>query len=169
MKDMEVAKPGAYPYLKDNPKDAIKIGKNHKLYIPINDRYGKTQSYQSIDKDGKEMFMKGGQIKGGMLRLGMREEFEKKPVVIATRFEDAQKIRDKTGSPTVVAFIPSNMEKCAEAIRGQYPDKELIFAGGKDEQEKLAPIAEKVGAKLVTANKVKQALKPTKKAEVELA
>jgi phage/plasmid primase-like uncharacterized protein len=109
-----------------------------RLYIPIYNSYtGELQSYQSIDSQGKKMFLKGGKKEGGCYPVNDIEEFD---VVIlcegyatgssintyhqALEFQNKFHERPYTQTTPLIlcCFDAGNLLKVAKNIRSKYLD-----------------------------------------------
>ena len=108
----------------------VRQGKDGRLLVPICDLDGKLWSYQAISEDGTKQFMKGGRVQGGQHQIG--DFGETTPIIIAEGYATAATLHELTGYPAAIAFTASNLRPVAEALRGRYPDREIIIAGDND-------------------------------------
>ena len=127
---------GNHKYLQDKGVQAYKIRSNGAdLLIPLRDSGGTLHSIQTIDEHGKKLFLSGGAIRGHYFGIG-------KPngkMVIAEGYSTAASIYESTGLAVAVAFNSGNLTQVAKALRGKYPDIEIIIAGDNDTQTEGNP------------------------------
>ncbi len=161
------AKPetGTHKYLKDKRVQAYRIRSNGTdLLIPLRDAGGILHSIQTIDTQGKKLFLSGGAIKSNYFSIG-------KPngkIVIAEGYSTAASIHESTGLAVAIAFNAGNLTPIAKALREKYPDMEIIIAGDNDQwtegnpgKIKAAEAAKAVNGKLVIPEFVNTESKPT--------
>ena len=127
---------GNHKYLQDKGVQAYKIRSNGAdLLIPLRDSGGTLHSIQTIDEQGKKLFLSGSAIRGHYFGIG-------KPngkMVIAEGYSTAASIYESTGLAVAVAFNSGNLTKVAKALRGKYPGIEIIIAGDNDTQTEGNP------------------------------
>ena len=123
---------GEHPYLarKGVGGYGVRQGEDGRLMVPIRDLDGKLWSYQAISEDGTKQFMKGGRVQGGQHQIG--EIRAAGPIIIAEGYATAATLHELTRYAATVAFTASNLRPVAEALRGRYPDREIIIAGDND-------------------------------------
>ena len=90
---------------------------------------GEIQSIQTIAPDGRKLFHKGGTVKGFYYSIGKPTD----NIVIAEGYATGATIHEATGYGVVVAFNAGNISSVAQAVRGKYPDADIIIAGDNDQ------------------------------------
>ena len=85
---------------------------------------GNIQSLQTIDSDGKKLFMQGGKAGGGMYSIGGLGD----RIALAEGFATAISIHEATGLGAVVALNAGNLPAVAEAIRARHPKAQICIA-----------------------------------------
>lgn len=122
------------------------------LVIPLEDSAGKLHSLQSIAANGEKKFLPGGRVTGCYFVIGNPAGT---PLCIAEGFATGASVHEATGYPVAVAFNAGNLEPVAKALRGKFPDLELILCADDDVSTdgnpgftKAKAAAAAVGAKL---------------------
>lgn len=126
-----------HPYLetkKIQPHGARREG--DLLLIPLMGMDGKIQTLQSIDKDGRKLFISDAPVSGGFFIIGGKVVSAEGPVILCEGFATAASIHEATGAVTVCAFNAGNMTKVADILAGKYPDKDYLVAGDDDRFKK---------------------------------
>jgi len=120
---------GCHKYLYNKNVLAYKIRTNGtKLLIPLRDAAGILHSIQTIDTQGKKLFLSGGAIQGHYFGIG-------KPngkMIIAEGYSTAATIYQATGHATAVCFNAGNILPVAKALRERFPNIEIVIAGDDD-------------------------------------
>ncbi len=136
----DTAKPetGTHKYLINKQIQAHGARTNgYQLLIPIRNIDGVLQSLQTIDPNGRKMFLAGGKVYGGMFAIG-----ELKPdatICICEGFATGATIHEETRHPVVVAFNANNLKAVTRAISKKYPDADLIICADNDRQTQGNP------------------------------
>jgi phage/plasmid primase-like uncharacterized protein len=148
----------AHPYLTRKGITAHGLRQDRKgdLLVPMRDPDGRLWGLQTIDAEGKKLFMRGGRKQGLHAVLGAPEPDE--PVVIAEGFATAATLREVTGLATIAAFDSGNLLDVARAVRERDPARGIVIAADNDHHlprravplpnvgmEKAAAVAEAVG------------------------
>ena len=122
----------AHPYLaaKDVGSHGLKQDRRGNLLVAMRDGTGKIWSLQTIDQDGRKLYVKGGRKTGTHAVLGKVRPGA--PVVIAEGYATAATLREVTGLATVAAFDSGNLLEVAKAYRAADPTRPIIFAGDND-------------------------------------
>ncbi len=118
------------------------------LLIPMRDTTGALHSLQSIDQTGTKRFHPGGRIKGCYHSIG-------KPVgalVVCEGYATGASIYECTGHAVAVAFNAGNLQDVALALRGKYPDINIIMAADDDHLTDGNPGKEKATAAALAVN-----------------
>jgi putative DNA primase/helicase len=107
-------------------------GKDLIIPVCIN---GEIVSFQRIGPDGKKLFLKGGEIRGGFHSIAGDERAGTGRIIIVEGYATGATIREATGDHVAVAFNAGNLARVAETIRAKHPDVEIIIAGDNDESQ----------------------------------
>ena len=103
------------------------------LILPIRDRHGGLQSAQTIDRNGRKTFPRGGRIAGGVHLIG--DWRATGLLVIAEGYATAATIHELTGHAVAVAFHAGNLEHAARGFREADPDLAIVVAGDNDHRK----------------------------------
>lgn len=123
----------AHPYLERKQIGAHGTRlEGDKLLIPLLGEDGKIQTLQSIDPDGRKLFVSDAPVSGGLFVLGGKVAAADGPVIICEGFATAASIQQATGSVVVCAFNSGNLSKVADRLIARYPSKEYRVAGDDD-------------------------------------
>ena len=111
------------------------------------------QSLQFIDKDGRKLFLTGGEVTGGYYGIGTRTGAT--ALCVVEGFATGATVHEATGHPVAVAFNAGNLKAVVEAMYERYPDLPLIVCGDDDPEvegnpgrTKATEAAQSVGARL---------------------
>jgi phage/plasmid primase-like uncharacterized protein len=129
------------------------------LILPIRDQDGRLQSAQTIDRNGRKIFPRGGRVTGGVHLIGDRRV--RGLLVIAEGYATAATIHELTGHAVAVAFNAGNLEPAARAFREGHPDLAILVAGDNDHRkarERLPDGRPKVNAGQEAAEKAANAV-----------
>lgn len=118
-------------------KAGVKLDKRGNLLIPLYFHNYKTGiktlcNIQSIDKDGKKLFIKDGLVGGAFCTLG--NPADTGTLLICEGYATGASLLLATGGQyaVIVAFNAKNMEKVAPTLRQLYPNHCLLFCGDDD-------------------------------------
>ncbi len=117
---------------------------NHLLVIPLYDIHGKLWSLQTIDPEGKKLFLAGGQKKGCFYPIGSLEETN--VLYICEGFATGASIHMATGVTTIIAFDAGGLEPVTKMIRSFYPKKTIVICADNDRWGKVNVGKEKAEA-----------------------
>ena len=128
-----------HPYLtkKGVRSHGLKVDDKGNLLIPL--YYHNTSTgnitlcnLQSIDKDGKKLFVKGGLVGGAFFTLGNTAISD--VIFICEGYATGASIFESVDGrhATIITFNADNMVKCASIIRTLYPQHRLIFCADDD-------------------------------------
>lgn len=124
--------PDEHPYLKKKGVTShgdLRVDDQSRLVIPVRNASNKLMGLQRIDESGSKRLVKGTEKKGHFYTLkGTTER-----VYIAEGYATAASIHEATGAQAYVAFDAGNLPPVAEAIRGLFPDKEIVIAADNDQ------------------------------------
>jgi phage/plasmid primase-like uncharacterized protein len=110
------------------------------LILPIRDRDGRLQSAQTIDRNGRKSFPRGGRVAGGVHQIGDWQA--RGLLVIAEGYATAATIHELTGHAVAVAFNAGNLEPAARAFRESHPDLAILVAGDNDHRKAREYVAD---------------------------
>ncbi|OOS05972.1 putative DNA primase/helicase [Moraxella cuniculi DSM 21768] len=115
----------------------LRVDKFGNLLIPLyyhNTNTGNITlcNIQSIDKDGKKLFIKDGLVSGAFYTLG--DVLSSDTIFVCEGYATAASIYEAIGRhhPVIATFNADNMVKCASIIRALYPQHRLIFCADDD-------------------------------------
>jgi phage/plasmid primase-like uncharacterized protein len=103
------------------------------LILPIRDRDGRLQSAQTIDRNGRKSFPRGGRVAGGVHQIG--DWRARGLLVIAEGYATAATIHELTGHAVAVAFNAGNLEPAARAFHEGDLDLAILVAGDNDHRK----------------------------------
>lgn len=128
-----------HPYLtkKGVQSFGLKTDENGNLLIPLyfhNTSTGNITlcNLQTIDKDGKKLFIKDGLVGGAFYTLG--DTARSDVIFVCEGYATGASIFESVGGgyPVIITFDAGNMIKCASTIRTLYPQHRLIFCADDD-------------------------------------
>mgnify|MGYP000917474377 CR=1 FL=1 len=105
------------------------------LVIPLEDIDGKLHSLQFIMPDGSKRFLTGGRKNGCFAWLGKPAK-NKTKLFVVEGWATGCSVREAigTGGAVVVCFDAGNLLPVCEALRGKYPDADIIICADDDYQ-----------------------------------
>jgi len=101
-----------------------------KLVIPLRDSEGDLHSLQFIGPGGSKLFLAGGRVAGCFFAL---PDASAAVLVICEGYATAASIAEATGLPTVAAMNCGNLLAVATALRGKWPQRDIIIAADNDQ------------------------------------
>jgi phage/plasmid primase-like uncharacterized protein len=121
-----------HPYLtrKDVAAHGLRQDRKGDLLVPMRDAEGRLWGVQTIDAEGKKLFMRGGRKQGLHAELGASAPGE--PVVIAEGYSTAATLREVTGLAVIAAFDSANLLDVARTVRERDPTRRIIIAADND-------------------------------------
>ncbi len=121
-----------HPYLtrKDVAAHGLRQDRRGDLLVPMRDADGRLWGLQTIDAQGKKLFMRGGRKQGLHAMLGAPGPDE--PLIIAEGYATAATLREVTGFAVTAAFDSGNLLDVARAIREREPTRRIIIAADND-------------------------------------
>jgi putative DNA primase/helicase len=99
------------------------------LLTPLRDVDGETHSLQFIGPDGSKRFLSGGRCAGCFFTLSDRPDGA---LVLCEGYATGASVHEATGFATVAAMNAGNLLAVAQAIRGKWPQREIIVAADSD-------------------------------------
>ena len=124
-----------------------------KLVIPLRDASGVLQSLQTIAADGTKRFLSGGRVSGCFHAIGDQSIGS---LVICEGYATGATIHEATSHAVVCGMNCGNLLAVAQALRKQWPDRDIIIATDNDQftegnpgLTKATEAANTIGAKLV--------------------
>jgi phage/plasmid primase-like uncharacterized protein len=129
-----------HPYLtrKDVAAHGLRQDRRGDLLVPMRDADGRLWGLQSIDAEGKKLFMRGGRKQGLHAALGVPASDE--PLIIAEGYATAATLREVTGFAVVAAFDSGNLLDVARALREREPTRRIVIAADNDHHLPRHPI-----------------------------
>jgi phage/plasmid primase-like uncharacterized protein len=91
------------------------------------------QSAQTIDRNGRKSFPRGGRVAGGVHLIG--DWRARGLLVIAEGYATAATIHELTGHAVAFAFNAGNLEPAARAFRESHPGLPILVAGDNDHRK----------------------------------
>lgn len=134
----------SHPYLtkKDVSSHSLRVDSLGNLLIPLyyhNTNTGNITlcNIQSIDKDGKKLFVKDGLVGGAFYSMG--DVLASDTIFVCEGYATGASIFEALGSgyPVIITFNAHNMVKCATTIATLYPNHRLIFCADDDKATEL--------------------------------
>jgi phage/plasmid primase-like uncharacterized protein len=121
-----------HPYLacKNVASYGLRQDRRGNLLVPMRDAAGRLWNLQTINANGRKLFMRGGWKQGMHALLGRLESGM--PLVIAESYATAATMRDVTGFAVVAAFDSGNLMEVARAYRARDPARPIIIAANND-------------------------------------
>ena len=121
-----------HPYLtrKDVAAHGLRQDRRGDLLVPMRDADGRLWGLQTIDAEGKKLFMRGGRKQGLHAALGAPAPDE--PVIIAEGYATAATFREVTGLAMIAAFDSGNLLDVARALREREPTRRIVIAADND-------------------------------------
>jgi putative DNA primase/helicase len=98
-----------------------------RLLVPVSDGES-IVSLQTIDNEGKKLFVAGSRVAGGFHLIGDISEV----LIIGEGYATCATINEATGLAVVVAFNAGNLEAVATKIRQKYPSARIVIAADDD-------------------------------------
>lgn len=127
----------AHPYLerKGVQSHGLRVAKDGRLVIPIQDRDRNIVSLEFIFDDGSKLFLSGGKKSGCWFELGQPDRV----ICIAEGYATAASIHEATGYCVAISFDCGNLPKVAKAIRELHPTAKIIVCADDDQKTKGNP------------------------------
>lgn len=143
-----------HPYLRNKRVLAFDLRQDGDLLlVPIRDIAGKLWNLQTIDPNGKKLFMKAGRIKGCFHLIGGpiddRAFVAEGYATAATAF---MHLRQSRKLPVAVAFNANNLAPVAWNIRQQYPAAQITILADNDANTPGNPGMEKAKEAMYLVN-----------------
>lgn len=164
----DAAKPASadHAYLKKKQVKpyGIRQDAEGRLLVPVRNPAGDINSLQTIDGDGKKLFLPGGQKRGCCCAIkGNGETY-----YVSEGYATGASIHEATGASVIVSFDAGNLLPAAEALRAKHPDAKITICGDDDRwtegnpgRTKAAAAAQAIGAELVIPRFKDLGTKPT--------
>jgi len=159
------ADPNNHPYLKSKQISHCGIRRRgERLVIPLRDSEGILHSLQYIDGEGNKQFLTGGRIKGCYCTIGPMKE----RLYLCEGYGTGATIHEATSETVAVAFNTGNLMSVSKALRGKYPDTEMVICADDDQwtngnpgMTKAREAAEAINAKITYPEFQDTSTKPT--------
>jgi putative DNA primase/helicase len=98
------------------------------LLVPMRDAAGRLWNLQRIDPEGGKFFLKGGRTAELMFLVGDVAD----ALCLGEGVATMATVRRATGLPICASFSGENLEPVALALRGRWPDADLIVCADDD-------------------------------------
>lgn len=120
----------SHPYLVAKKIKALPGLRKNDCYIEIFgiNKNSEITCIQTIDGDGKKIFLPGSKVKGSFFILGQVSE----KMYLAEGYATAYSIYEATGKGTIMAFNASNLKSAAEAFLHLHPNTQLTVIADND-------------------------------------
>jgi phage/plasmid primase-like uncharacterized protein/archaellum biogenesis ATPase FlaH len=129
----EAAQPAApdHPYfLKKQVKPhGLRQDDEGRLIVPVRDNAGNLKSLQTIDANGKKLFLPGGQKRGCCHAL---KGYSESIFYLCEGFATAATVHEATGGNVLVCFDAGNLLPVATALRGKHQEARIIICADDD-------------------------------------
>ncbi|MFK3738492.1 AAA family ATPase [Massilia sp. TN1-12] len=99
------------------------------LLVPLRDAQGAMCSLQFIYADGTKRFKSNGRVQGAYYSFGGRPV---DTVLVCEGFATGASLFAALGHPVAVAFNAGNLEAVALALRGKFPDVQIVVCADND-------------------------------------
>lgn len=100
------------------------------IVVPVRNSTGSLVGLQFIDGDGGKKFLTGTPKRGCFHLIG--QVTPRAPLLVAEGYATAASIHMATGYPVAVAFDAGNLQPVAQALRGQFPNVDMVIAADND-------------------------------------
>ena len=126
-----------HPYLsiKKVQSYGLRLYENN-LIVPVRID-GKITSFQTIDPDGKKLFLFGGKLKSGFFYIGPKELGD--IVCVCEGYATAASIHKSTGYPVIITFTAGNIHAICKKIREKLPAIKIVVCADDDYKTKGNP------------------------------
>jgi len=114
------------------------------IVVPVADVNGVLHGLQFINSDGDKKFLTGTAKRGRFALLGALQDARR--VLVAEGYATGATLHMAMKDPVAVAFDAGNLRPVAEAIRGAYPEIDIVICGDDDAQTEGNPGATKAMA-----------------------
>lgn len=104
------------------------------LVLPLRDTDGESWSFQTIDNDGRKLFMEGGRVSGVFFSIGAggAGDAASTPLAICEGYATGATIHAATGWTVVCAMNCNNLVVVAKDLRLKFPDRIIVVAADDD-------------------------------------
>lgn len=130
------AKPAtaAHPYLAHKRVGAhgLRQFDGDVLLMPLRDAAGRLWSLQFLDAAGGKRFLRDGRTAGCFHRIGRPDGAAPNVLLIGEGYATVCAAHEATNHPGAVAHSAGNLLAVAEALRGRYPEADLILLADDD-------------------------------------
>lgn len=126
--------PDNHPYLiaKKIPSLRLRITRNGRLIVPVQNEKGTLQSLQFINAQGEKRFLANGKTSGCFCGIAAKNHSKTEPLVIAEGYATAASIHEATGMGVLVAFSAGNLLAVSKVARNHSATREIILAADYD-------------------------------------
>ena len=123
-----------HPYLisKKIPSLRLRITRNGRLIVPVQNEKGTLQSLQFINAQGEKRFLANGKTSGCFCGIAAKNHSKTDPLIIAEGYATAVSIHEATGMGVLVAFSAGNLLAVSKVARNHSATREIILAADYD-------------------------------------
>lgn len=118
----------AYLMAKGVKAHGIKLNRAGELVIPIVNIDGEVQSVQTIDANGRKLYLKGGKKEGGFHEI----RGDRKRIFVCEGYATGATVFEATGSSVFVAFDTQGLLPVARSVRQMFPAARIYMAADND-------------------------------------
>lgn len=101
------------------------------LLVPMWNEVGELQSLQTIDRDGKKLFLRGGRTGGCFHEICGRDD-DGHCIIICEGYATGASIHEATGYAVIVSFTAGNLKAIAKLMREAAPEARIVVAADDD-------------------------------------
>lgn len=129
--------PGNHPYLATKRVGplALRIDRDGRLIVPLQDIEGRLHSLEFIAPDGAKRFLAGGAKKGHFAVAGAEPgplSEPTRPLLICEGWATGASLSMATGHRVIAAMDAGNLMPVAEALRARFPGADLVIVADND-------------------------------------
>lgn len=129
--------PADHPYLvtKQVTPLSLRVDRQNRLIVPLQDVDGEIHSVEYISADGAKRYLAGGAKRGHFSVVGGEPGALAAPIgplLLCEGWATGASLHIATGHPVVAAMDAGNLLPVAEALRGRFPDADLVIVADND-------------------------------------
>jgi len=103
------------------------------LIVPLRDHKGTIWTYQSIDEDGRKLFLKDGRVAGCFHLLKADDDGDQR-IFVCEGFATGATVHEITGGAVYIAFDSGNLLAVARVAKDKHPDATIVIVADDDWQ-----------------------------------
>jgi len=126
-----------HPYLEKKQvlSHNLRLHKDGRLIIPLQDASLEIVGLEFIDDNGKKLFLTGSKKKGSFFILGEHMMHDAPIINYAEGYATAASYFQNVGQPVVIAFDAGNLEPVAQTISEYFPNAKHVIIADVDEKK----------------------------------